>query len=1123
MRLHVEGGGGAGAVGQDATCLKGGNGGAGKASTVLGSTVAAGGGGSLRPFSRAITSAVQGFGGTGGGGNSAYTDGAAVGASGGATNGTYGTGSGGGAGYAMNGYSGIGGSGGTGIVALRYITALVPTYTKPINAYLNVGMTETFTTNVAVDSATVGLTRTFKWESTTPTSNGSYTTLKVGTGASNAAYSWIPSDTSTTGSGYLYRLTVTDSDTAGLFITDSSTAYALINPTLKMTGSVTNIKKTINIARNETFTILDGTPGYRYTLSPVIAGITIDTSTVGTTILRISDTAAVGTFLETLTVTDSVSASVVIPLSITISAPPILTYSGEVISTGQVFNFDSSVSASYNSQTGAVADISGSQKPITVNGGATYSSDFSGILGLSTSQYLSVTGIQQMASFTIEAFIKLNSITNRACVFTSENTGYQLCIDSGRTVYGGFYDGSQWTYKRTSQTVDLDKWTHLLVTFDSSTSGTKMELYFNGSVSTLSDSGQNAGLVTTTPGTNRSYINHDYPTNNALAASMSIGFVRLYNRSFGLADVTQNYGATKSRFDTSNQSQLKPSKKYGVLVLDSFTATSGSGTRTITFATGNRSGIMWDTTTVANQIQLSIQESLSAGTYFDTMTVTDNLGQSTYLPITFTVTKADTITVTSGPSLTTVYSTTAPTNGPVARVTGLVGVDTATVTTSYTSAPGSTCATGGSCAIGDIGPGGGYVFYISGTAIDSATGISDGGTYLEVAPKGWSTPGSEYQGQWAAAATSVSGTSRSLGQGAENTRKIIAALPSTTNLAKVTADLTYGGKSDWFFPSSDEVKAMYTNLYAASKGDFSPSNYWASTQDDLNSMTSRADTYWFGAGNTYSPTDKANSYYLRPIRAFTPGALTVTSTPTDVDTYTVTGTNLTFGVGAASNYQAVVYETSTLKITQANQNKLILNLYGAVAGSPFTLVTTGGSGDGAVTETVTVGSTASNCSVSNHVLSNSNSSSQQFYCNVLVTKASSRNYKSESLTASVYFMVFLNSQPSGQVGSGSTIALNGMTSYSVDTTTPPSITSLSTTLLSLGSGGIFTINGTGFGASGLTVKFWRNKIVTPSGSTTTTITFNVSDIGSAGASTGRITVITVNGQDFSTDTLTITP
>ena len=1118
------GGGGAGSAGSDGTQSKGGNGGAGKLSAVTGTILAAGGGGSLRS---ATTTAGQGLGGSSIGGNSGFTSNAQVGASGGATNGAYGTGSGGGAGLSTNGQAAsYSGSGGTGVVALRYITSLVPSYTKPTNAYLNVGMTETFTTNIAVDSATAGLTRTFKWESTTPTANGAYTVLKSGTGAANAAYSWVPSDTSTTGSGYLYRLTVTDSDTAGLFITDSSTAFAVINPALKVASSASSntLAKKINVSRNETFTITLGTPTYRATLSPVIAGITIDTSTAGSVILKIGDTATVGTWLETLTVTDSVSANVVVPLSITVAAPPVLTNTAAVITNGQVFAFDPGNSASYNYLTNSLLDVSGSKHPITINNGGTYNSDYSGILSLNTSssQYLSSTGFTQMNTWTIETWIRIDASTSGFCPLTSEyaptNISFALCVDAGRTFYTGFHNGN-WTYKRSNEVIPLNTWTHLVGTFD----GSNINLYINGVSITVKDSGTGAGYTPPQPSTDRVFLGKWFDTPVGTTASVSYGPVRLYNVGFTQANTISNYNATKDRFAALNQTQIKPSKKYGVFVLESFTATSGSETRTITFATGNRTGILWDTTTVTNQIQLSIQESLSAGTYFDTVTVTDNLGQSTYLPITFTVTKADTITVTSGPSLTTVYTGTAPTNGPVARVTGLVGFDTATVTTSYTSAPGTTCATGGSCSIGDIGPGGGYVFYISGTAIDSATGISDGGTYLEVAPLGWSTPGSEYQGQWAAALTSVTGTSRSVGQGAENTRKIIAALPSTTNLAKVTADLTYGGKSDWFFPSSDEVKAMYTNLFAASKGDFSASNYWGSTQDDLNSSPSRADTYWFGAGNTYSPTSKTNSYYLRPIRAFTPGAITITSTPTDVDTYTATGTNLTFSVGSVSNYQAVVYETSTLKITQANQNKLVLNLYGAVAGSPFTLVTTGGSGDGAVTETVTAGSTATNCSISNRILSNSNSATQQFYCNVLITKASSRNYKSESLTASVYFMVYLNSQPSNQAGSGSTIGLNGVTSLETSTVLPPAITSLSVSTLSLSSGiTTFTITGSGFTGT-ITVKFWRNKIISATSSNGTTIDIPVSSISSAGATSGRIAVITSAGEAVSVDSLTITP
>ena len=232
-----------------------------------------------------------------------------------------------------------------------------------------------------------------------------------------------------------------------------------------------------------------------------------------------------------------------------------------------------------------------------------------------------------------------------------------------------------------------------------------------------------------------------------------------------------------------------------------------------------------------------------------------------------------------------------------------------------------------------------------------------------------------------------------------------------------------------------------------------------------------------------------------------------------------------FSVGLESNYQAVVYETSTLVINKANQDKLILNLYGAVAGSPFTLQIGGGSGTGLLTETVTAGSTATNCRISNKVLTNDNSATEQRTCNISITKASSRNYLAETLTATVYFMVFANSQPTGQVGSGATIGLNGQTSLSIaDTSTvrAPLISSVTSTISRSG-GGTLTISGEGFGATGtsVTLKFWRNKIYLTTSSSNTSILVSASAIP-GDAISGPIVVITAHGE-AATAPITITP
>ena len=1010
--------------------------------------------------------------------------------------------------------SGAGITGSAGVVIVRYITAQKPTYTKPTTAYLNVGMTETFTTNIAVDSTTVGLTRTFRWESTTAGSGGAFTTIKQGTGANNAFFSWVPSDTSTSGNQFLYRLVVTDSDTAGLFITDSSTAFAVINKTLVMSG-VNTIKKQINVARNETFTITDGTPGYRYMLSPVIPGITLDTSTAGSAVLRISDTASVGTYLETLTVIDSVSASVAIPLSITISAPPTLVNTSSINESDLIFNIDMANSASYSRATGAISDISGTKKAVTINGGATFSDDFSGNLALSSTQHISAIGFGTLTSFTIEAYINLQSLSSgQPCIFSSEQTAtniaYFVCLDTSRTIFTGFYNGA-WTYKRTSQTLTLGQWAHVVGTFDPTAPSARNELYINGVIATYSDGAENATLIPPIPTTNKIFINKSYTSATAPTSSMNIGFIRLYRSALNQAKVTQNYNATKDRFATVNQNQLKPSQKYGTLNLESFTVTSGGDTKTVTFAVGNRTGILWDTAT-AGVVKLSVQETLTPGTYYDTITVTDNFAQSTSLPIRFTVSKADTITVTAGAATTQVYNKAQASSLPAFGITGLVASDTGTVLRKYTGVDWTkTCAQGGGCEVGDTGPGGGTIFYISPTSINVATGVSTGGKYLEVAPLNWSGLGVESTTAWAKAQTSVAGTLSAIGAGAENTRLINNALTTNSVAAKVAADLVLNGKSDWFLPSTLEVKEIYDALYfPALGGSFSVRNYWSSTQG---SNTGQADTYWFGNGGLVSPTDKLNSFTVRPIRAYSPDTVTSTTVPTNVDSYTVTVDTITMTTGSLSNYENVVYRSSGVDITKARQDSLTVTSYVGNFGTPFTVTILGGSGTGAMTESFTVGSTASGCAISNHVVTSSTAGT----CNVQIKKAYSRNYFTETVTAVIYLMQWATNQPTTS-GSGPTIGISGETAIIRDPNAAPTISSITI------SPGYVTITGSGFGTALNTttvVKFWRNKLAPLRGDQIDNYVANDTTIYiyliPVGASAGRIAVITPNGTAVSVD------
>ena len=115
------------------------------------------------------------------------------------------------------------------------------------------------------------------------------------------------------------------------------------------------------------------------------------------------------------------------------------------------------------------------------------------------------------------------------------------------------------------------------------------------------------------------------------------------------------------------------------------------------------------------------------------------------------------------------------------------------------------------------------------------------------------------QGQTDADATAI-------GTGAQNTIDIIADTGgvAATNASAYCADLVYGGYSDWFLPSKDELAQLRIQRDAI--GDLQTAEYWTSTEY-LNgwgmAWAQRIDT-----GVQASRNKSSQTAYVRPVRSF---------------------------------------------------------------------------------------------------------------------------------------------------------------------------------------------------------------------------------------------------------------
>ena len=219
-------------------------------------------------------------------------------------------------------------------------------------------------------------------------------------------------------------------------------------------------------------------------------------------------------------------------------------------------------------------------------------------------------------------------------------------------------------------------------------------------------------------------------------------------------------------------------------------------------------------------------------------------------------------------------------------ITATNATSTASVTFTLT-VTAATCATGGVCAVGDTGPGGGVVFYVSATNFTS-TGSDCNTTckYLEAAPTTGTNAWTDTGRTWATnissnQSTLVSGADgTAIGTGYQNSLDIVA---QTGNVAATSAAVeasAYRGpnsKTDWYLPSKNELNELCkyartqttgnTSTTCSSSGTlrvgFSTDYYWSSSE---NAGTS-AWAQYFSTGNQNRDT-KDGTTYVRPVRAF---------------------------------------------------------------------------------------------------------------------------------------------------------------------------------------------------------------------------------------------------------------
>ena len=238
----------------------------------------------------------------------------------------------------------------------------------------------------------------------------------------------------------------------------------------------------------------------------------------------------------------------------------------------------------------------------------------------------------------------------------------------------------------------------------------------------------------------------------------------------------------------------------------------------------------------------------------------------------------------------------------------------------------ATCAQGGACVVGDIGPGGGVVFYVAPTTFACGATLASTCKYLEAAPTSGAAAWTDATYLWSgdvSAAIGVTAQGVAIGTGFKNTQAMVTQSNTAGRAGTITR--AYRGPNnltDWYLPSKDELNQMCkwqrgqawvsdaticNNTGTLNSGTgasgFSADFYHSSTED----TTGNAVWYQsFSDGVQTGNANKANANRVRPVRAFA------------ADTTKPTASVATASVGSAGNAVAQSNELGKLFLVKSN-------------------------------------------------------------------------------------------------------------------------------------------------------------------------------------------------------------